>query len=217
MENTNKKRQVAIKVWIKSIIEGKYVKEEGWNPNHVDIGGKRISRVNLMGVVTDIEPDVDYNSFVIEDSSGRISVRDFEGKKIENIGIGDAVMIIGRPKEYGDERYVLLEILKKIENKGWIEYRKLELENQKQDGEEESEKEISEKADQAQEVTVEEVKGEEKNESYNIIDKINELDKGDGVDIEELVEKSGKSEEVINRLLSEGEIFEVKPGRVKVL
>ena len=36
-------------------------------------------------------------------------------------------MIIGRPREYMNEKYIVTEILKKVDNPAWIELRKKEF------------------------------------------------------------------------------------------
>ena len=45
------------------------------------------------------------------------------------------------------------------------------------------------------------------------------LDKGDGVTIEELKKhiKREDCEKIIYRLIEEGEVFEIKPGKIKIL
>ena len=42
------------------------------------------------------------------------------------------------------------------------------------------------------------------------------MDRGDGVEIDDIV-KHIKSEEVVTKLIEEGEIFQIKPGKVKIL
>ena len=48
---------------------------------------------------------------------------------------------------------------------------------------------------------------------------IKKLDSGDGVDIEEVIKSSSynNAEELIQKLMQAGDVFEVKPGRIKVL
>ena len=55
---------------------------------------------------------------------------------------------------------------------------------------------------------------------YEIISKlISQLDKGEGVMIEEILEKSplDKTEELIEKMLENGDIFQNMPGKVKLL
>ncbi|MBR9692064.1 hypothetical protein GOV06_04730 [Candidatus Woesearchaeota archaeon] len=221
-EGESQKRQIACKVRIKKILSGKYIKEEGWTPNYVETdSGKKISRVNIIGIVVSNQEDseIGYNSIVIDDGTGKISIRVFEDEadKLKGIEIGDVVLIIGRPREYGTERYLLLEIIKKIEDKRWIEIRKKELGKEDEVvGEEKIEEAgIVQKEENIKE-TVEESVVEEASIGDKIIDYIRENDDGAGVDIEEIIKKYN-DENAVKELLSEGELFEVRPGRVKVL
>ena len=52
--------------------------------------------------------------------------------------------------------------------------------------------------------------------SDKIIEFVRDQDRGEGVETEEVVKKF-QDEDAIKTLLSEGELFEVKPGRIKVL
>lgn len=224
-ENTTQKRQVAVKAKINELIEGKYIKEEGWKPNYiVTNSNKNISRVNLVGVVVS-EPSAEMNNqnLIIDDGSGRIEVRSFDGGiLLNNFGLGDVILLIGRPREYNDEKYIVPEIIKKIENRKWVSVRKKELE--KEETMEKNKAKQPKTQDFIKEEIVESVEEEnkelEKETIYEkIIKKIKEIDKGDGVDIEELLGSLSEpnSEKIINSLLEQGEIFEVTPGMVKVL
>ena len=59
---------------------------------------------------------------------------------------------------------------------------------------------------------------EDENPIEVLLNTIRELDKGYGVDVDELISLKGSDvESLITTLLQEGELFEVKPGMVKVL
>ena len=123
-----KKREIAFKVRINDVLKGEYVKRDGWDPNFININNKQVSRVNIMGVVVSI-PDSGQNNLTIDDGSGRIEVRSFDNPEmLTSSAIGDIVMMIGRPREYNNARYIIAEVLRKVENKKWMEVRKLELE-----------------------------------------------------------------------------------------
>ncbi len=73
---------------------------------------------------------------------------------------------------------------------------------------------------ETEEIVVEEIQEEKpENKIELIIKTIKEFDKGDGADIEEIISKlnSIKAESIISSLIKEGEVFEIRPGRVKVL
>ena len=236
---TNQKRQTAYKVQIKDITEGNFVTEEGWNPNYVvDKYGRKISRVNLISAVVDIpdtEETFNYYSIVIDDSTGKISARLFEDyERLKMFNVGDVVSIIGRIREYGAERYIIPEIIRKIDNPKWIDVRKKEIEllqgtlqkaedNQKpESAQDEGAAAVVDSGKSAVTAEVEGVVEEKPNaldESESVIAMARELDNGDGVDIDELIKKSGieSCEELIKSLLLEGDMFEVQPGRLKIL
>ncbi|NQV08311.1 hypothetical protein HQ529_00495 [Candidatus Woesearchaeota archaeon] len=211
------KRQVAYKAWINDIVNGEYIKQEGWEPNYIETrDGRRISRANIIGVVISKDEDASYKGVVLDDGSQSISIRSFEEKDIfSDVDVGSTLMIIGRPRKYGETIYIMPEIVKKIENIKWIELRKLELGKPK-----ELEESVIQK-EEKQEVFPEKKEEERKptTESEKIYGLIKEMDNGVGTNIEELIKKSGISncENIVNNMLKEGDIFEVKPGVIKVL
>jgi len=207
-----RQRTTAFKVPIKILKEGSYVKEEGeFAPNYIDSGSKRISRANIIGIVLSIDNSQNIPSFTIDDGSDNISIRGFEPTKgIENIHIGDIVMIIGRPREYGSERYLLPEIIRKTDQR-WMIVRKREL-----GGFEFNKK--KEEQDQAVEVEIVE-SGEVISKSDQILEYIRKNESGDGVEIEELIKgmKFDNVDKQIEGMLKEGDLFENLPGRIKIL
>ncbi|MFC1686829.1 OB-fold nucleic acid binding domain-containing protein [Nanoarchaeota archaeon] len=229
MKEKIQERQIAIKTKIKEINEGNYVIKEGWEPNHLLTKSKiKISRVNLMAIVLDKESQGEIMSLVLDDGSGKIVLRSFEKiKNLETINIGESVLIIGKVREYNNEKYVAPEIIKKIDTK-WLKVRSLELKETKEEQEiqkEELKEEDNENTKNKEPLSVSEnepVKIEEETfESVNekIIELIKKLDKGEGALIEEVKEKvnTSDSEEIIEKMLKEGEIFQNLPGRIKVL
>ncbi len=209
------KRLTAKKTWIQDLVAGSYVVGEGWNPNYVLVGDDQVSRVNVIGVVVTKSNTelMNYGFFTIEDGSGRITVRSFEDKDIgKDLNAGQIVNIIGRPREYGGEIYLTPEITRVITDTAWVELRKLEL------GEYVA-KETQKEAPVITPATVEEeiVVDKASNPEQKVIDFIKEHDKGDGVNVEEVVQQINEAGEIIKRLQQQGDVFEVRPGRVKVL
>ena len=201
------RRQVAYKVRIKDIINGQYVKEGGeFTPNYVLVNDKQVSRADIMGVVIDL--DQENKSIVINDGSDSISLRIFEEKEYK-VSIGDIILVIGRPREFNNEKYIVPEIIKKIENKKWVELRKAELKLI----------DLLSKGNAEQLIETEEIVLGANNNYNDIFRSIKEIDNGDGADIQEVISRSKviEAEAIIKNLLKEGEIFEIRPGRVKVL
>lgn len=200
-----RKRQTAYKTRVKDILDSKYVKTSGMEPNYLEVGSKRISRVNILGVIVEKSDMDNYKALTIDDGSGRISARAFDGNTpLDNIRIGDVVMVIGRPREFSSEKYVIIEAIKKTDT-AWAMVRSLEL--QRNDDDSKKSKVIRDKEENV-----------ELSPKNKIILAIKELDDGDGVLIENVLSKNvDGAEKIIDTLLKEGGIFEVKPGKLKVL
>jgi RPA family protein len=231
-ELQRQRRQVAVKVRIKDIVYGRYVKEEGWTPNFVETEeGLKVSRANIMGAVVfrSDEENFNYKNLIVDDGSGKISVRSFEkNDSLNNFDIGDIILVIGRPREFNDEKYLIPEIVKKIQDVKWIQVRNLELDKLNKN---------IKKSDlkNSEHIEVETIKNDINENSQNkvvreeiredapdpnvIYDLIKKLDTGGGVLIDDIIKKSDSEnvEKKINDLLENGDIFEVKPGIVKVL
>jgi len=205
LADTFQKRQTAYKIRVKDISDSKYVKTSGMEPNYLKIGSKQISRVNILGVVVEKSEVNNYKALSIDDGSGRISARVFDDKiLLSNVEIGDVINLIGRPREFSSEKYVIIEAIKKTDH-AWAMVRKLEL--QKNGKDKGNNKTIRDKE--------EDVVLNPKNE---IILMIKDLDNGDGVLIETILSKNvDGAEKIIDALLKKGDIFEVKPGKLKVL
>ncbi len=199
------KRNVAFQIRIKDILDSRYVKGDGdWSPNYLELGEDHVSRINLVGVVVSKNTGDNHNSLLLDDGSGRIAIRSFDHEKPLDADIGDFVLIIGRPREYGNQRYVVPEIIKQLENGKWLELRKLQLRGKF------PKKIVANKV-------------QEKEPAENPLDRIFQLirnsDSGDGADFQDIIKKSNikDSEKIVQNLLENGEIFEISPGKLKIL
>ncbi len=226
------KRQTAYKIKINTLLEEKYVKTDGWNPNFIIMNGIEISRVNVIGAVISNELEtfgsVAYRNVMIDDGTGKISLRNFENPEaLSGIEVADVVLVIGKLREYGSERYILSEIVKKIEDKRWIEQRNLEIElllrkiKRKMPAKENEEAVVTEEVVEKAENFIAK-DAEIKNNSHSVYELVKDLDKGDGADYEEVLKKANfnhikNAENVIRKLLESGEIFEIRAGRLKVI
>jgi len=205
-------RQIAIKTWIKPLIKGKYVIKEGWDPNYILINNQKVSRANIIGIVVQKSDSklLNYDYIVIDDGSERITIRSFEDKDLFiKYNVGDIINVIGRPREFGKEIYMMPEIVKKIDNIKWLEVRKLELGEVPNIADEQKTHQATE------EIEVEEIETPQE----RLIKIIRKIDGGTGVDIQDIIQKTGKprTEEIIKDMLNQGDIFEIKPGRIKIL
>jgi hypothetical protein len=202
-------RQVAIKSWIKTLVNGQYIVKDGWEPNYIQYNGQKISRANIMGIIVQKSDSklLNYEYIVIDDGSSRITARSFEDKdKFINFAVGDVVNVIGRPREFGREIYIIPEIVRNVKDNRWLEVRKLELGDA-------PEKEPLQQ--NVQDIEVEEIETPQE----RLIKIINDIDDGSGVDIDEAIRraKNPHAEDIIKDMLAQGDIFEIKPGRIKVL
>ncbi len=209
---SNVKREIAYKVCISHIINGKYIKEEGWSPNKILLSdGRSVSRVNIIAVIVDSFGE-GFKQLTVDDGTARISLRSFDDKGIfKELNVSDIIIVIGRPREYNSEKFIIPEIIRKINNPGWIEVRKKELELiskiYKLKKEVESEKNYTE-----EEISEETVYDK-------VIEIIKKLDTGTGTNIDDIIKfsKVNNAEQLVTELIKRGEIFEIGHGRVKVL
>ncbi|MFT4343767.1 MAG: OB-fold nucleic acid binding domain-containing protein [Candidatus Woesearchaeota archaeon] len=214
-------RQTAKICAISELQTGTYVKQEGWDPNYIKTRkGEAISRVNLVGVVVTVPEST--QSVFIDDGTGRIEIRTYENDSLfTGLTIGDIVIVIGRPREYNGDIFVNAESIRKITNKGWLEYRKkeIQLKNILMPDVAEVKSDIPETiaTPSTSAVSSEEVSDDELDEVDRVLVKVKELDTGTGCELQQLYEILPEAEGIMNRLLSNGDVYEISPGKVKVL
>jgi RPA family protein len=207
-------RHIAYKRSISDIINSDYIKGQGFEPNFLVSKGVEVFRMNLIGVVVDKIASGNQHSFVLDDGTGSISIRFFgENNPLEKISITDVVMVIGRPREFSSERYLLLESIAKLDP-AWAKVRKLELKKYKQIKDDNSKKNGI-----VDQTTIEKPpKFFHDNNRNKVLKAIKDFDKGEGTLIDDLPGNIVPNIEItIETLLKQGEIFEVKPGKLKVL
>ena len=199
-----------------------------------------LPKVNVVGIVVSVDIDPQISTVVVDDGTSSIVLRFFEMHELLNsLTIGNIVKIIGSPRYLHNEIYVVPEIIKKIDKPKWIEYRNLELKILKplydsllqtplveQPKENNNNDKITEETVVGDMIVEEEVVQNEEikiEKSENILDKIlitiAKLDTGKGAAYDELVSAINHQdcEKLLKKLIEQGEIFEVKPGRIKVL
>jgi RPA family protein len=170
-------RPTAIPITIADINSGSFVQQEDAPSTLILSSGTNAGRIRIGGIVVAI------NELVIDDGTGSMLIRTFD--TTQSFAIGDSVIVIGKPRAYQNQPYVLGEIIKKT-NPKWIEYWKKK-----------------------------QPKTSTKEAAINAVRK---LDRGDGADYNEVITSIGaKGEELIIHLLTAGELFETRPGKLKVL
>lgn len=231
-------RHTAKKVRIADLLEGSFTQDGPDEPGYVlTAANQKITRSKLLAIVLAIEQVGSMTNILIDDGTGNITVRFFEeSKMIRHLQVGDSFLIIGRIRIYNQEKYVSAEITKKIDPL-WRRVQALELRTEKVfPNEEKNDEENKEKksfSSQKQEmdepsyledpkkVPCEEIIIEEKDDFLfkKIAQLIKDMDRGDGILIEDLLEKSSleHTEHYVQQMLERGDIFQIRPGRIKVL
>jgi RPA family protein len=201
------KRETAIICTVTDLLNGSFVRTEGWSPSYFTTDLGDISRVNLVGVIVSKELA---GGVLLDDGGGRILLRSFEGDVFGSVDTGDLVIVIGRPRVYNEQKYVLPEIIRKIDPK-WGSYRQIQLEILRK------KVRITPEKKENRVLIKEDV--QPVNYFQKIMEFIRDLDVGAGADIDEVTKRSEapNADTLIRKLIEEGEIFEIKPGKLKIL
>jgi RPA family protein len=243
------KRLTAQKASIKEIINGKFIKKSGFESSYILTNlGRKLSRIRVLGIVIDkfISDDERYATLTIDDASETLRCKAFVNVKIfDGLNKGNLVDVFGKIREYQGEIYIIPEIIRQVEP-NFETLRMLELKDifRKQRERIKKIRELMnqtsdvnelkilvkdympvEKAEsilEAQEIleTETEEKEVQSNEAKDkILKLIDEFDKGDGADYQDILTKSNISENevdfAIQELLESGICFEQKPGKIK--
>jgi RPA family protein len=198
------KRKIAKKITINCLINSEFVQQDDYN--YLLLDGEKIYRFNLMCNILNIEKKGSITNILVDDGTGNIVVRLFEEDN-NTINIGDTIIIIGKLRKYYDEKYISPEIVKKI-NPLWLKVRVKELKN------------FNFENNNIKFIKEEIIEDEDHLLPFEILIKlINQLDKGNGVAIETILEKSTlkETEKLIEKMLEKGDLFQNSPGKIKVL
>lgn len=227
-----KKRLNSFKTRIKQITSGKYVAQDGMNPNFVlSPHGMRLSRVRVNGTVVDkyIAESGKFASITLDDGTDTIRVKVFTAVAMfDKIGPGNEVDVIGKIKEYQGEIYIMPEIITQIEDSNFLLLRELEIRAQEKDIDRKR-KIVLEQSKQVSDLTElqrimkerfginpEEVEAimlsttapaeeppSERKDKESVLKLIETLDEGNGCDYTELVKASGLPEDSIDSIVNE--------------
>ena len=218
-------RHPAVKITIKELEDSNYVEEQNQNPHYIlTADQKKIFRVNVLGIIVHKELRGTVNNLLIDDGTEKIMVRFFEeNKNLLDLEVGEIVLILGRVREYQKEKYILPEIVKKT-NSLWLKVRARELQIATPSPEslppERKNTAVEAKKEKDEIIIEEDIEDNLASLPFQkIIKLITDLDRGDGVFIEELLEQSPlkKTEELLEKMLENGNIFQNLPGKVRVL
>ena len=183
----DQKRLTAKVVWIEDLHSGTFVHRDDAPNGLVLPDGREVARANLIGTVVNIDEGI-----VIDDGTGSVLIRSFDGEF--SMSIGTFVRVIGRVREFMGEKYILGETVKTADPK-WFELKRKTVPHTK---------------------TVTESPVVDTNNSA--LDIVRSLDSGEGAAYEQVIEKLGeKGDDMVVKLLAMGELFETRPGWLKVL
>ncbi len=199
------KRHIAYKIPISELVESVYRKEDGIEPNHVVTkSGIKASRINIFAVVVSKSDEVSYQTVLLDDGSGKILARDFNSDLFGKINVGDFILMIGKPREFGQEKYILPEVVKKYPDSRWMEVRKKEL------------RAIGSKIKNDGIKSYNEATGDNIRATDEMIEMIKKLDNGAGADMNDII-RNGGDEKTLNYLIMRGDVYQIRPGRLKIL
>ena len=193
--------------------------------------GEKFSRVLLVGVVVEKFSSENFVSLTLEDGSESIRAKFFE-QPLQEVEVGDLVLCVGKVKEFNAEVYVRVEIVRRISVGEELFFKSLALQRIFERVKIMQElRKLSEKLDASSLIQYarekygldEEVASSlyfrEEDWSEQILELIRSLDKGKGVEVEQLFSLAALPEEEVERaitkLLDSGKILEPEPGRFR--
>jgi len=189
-------RLVAFKVTIADILSARPLGEDRFL-----IADTEVSRINLIATVISQE-HAPLETLLLDDGTGQIQARSFD--TVRDITPGSLVLIIGRLRSYGAERYVIIEILNGQILPGWTVVRRKE--NPRTMGHQAPVIEEKPEVVQPEEVP---------DQARELLQRITALDDGQGVPLDMILAEC--PERLVRQLMQQGDIFEVRPGFIKRL
>ncbi len=200
------KRNIAFKLRIEDILMGKPI-DDGERFSFLELGDKKIVRVNVIGNIVDkfeSEGEKKFSVLKLDDGSGQINLRVFadDVEKFRDINQGQTVLIIGLLRQFNDEIYITPEIIRELDPK-YLLVRKLEIEKNKIQKEPIAREQIIAVKDK-------------------ILGAIKSAEDQGGIEIDKIIMSLKDISPVIinqeiQKLLEEGIVFEPRPGKVRYL
>ncbi|MBI2143533.1 hypothetical protein HYU17_00085 [Candidatus Woesearchaeota archaeon] len=221
------RREVAHKTSAAEILNAAF-QQDDTGSMALNLDGRLAKRVNLLATVISKSEDEGQarKSMIVDDGTARLRLRFFDDNGLFRMAeVGGFATIIGRPRSYDGEAYIAPEIIKPNNNIKWAEVRRLELELARRTKQHAGQPSVSKEAmaapaagsagKAASENSEDAVSGE-KVELYSLIKR---LDTGRGADIGEVAARSGMKDanRILDEMMKKGDVFEVLPGRLKVL
>jgi len=200
------KRNIAFKLRIGDVLMGKPI-TEGERFSNLELGDKKIVRVNVIGNIVDkynSEGETKFTSLTFDDGSGQIKLKFFgdDVEKFKEVSQGQTVLVIGVLRNWNNETYIQPEIIKEQDTNTFLsENLKLKRKNKTPDP-----------VGRDQIVAVKD----------KILNTIKNAEEDGGIEMDKVIMNLRDiSPTIINqevqKLLEEGIVFEPRPGRVRYL
>ena len=211
-EEPTYKRAIAYRTNIQSILSASFTKGEGWDPTLAQLPQGAAGRVQIIGTII----TKDEQSIMIDDGTGIIHVRGFDTPELfQNITQGSLTLVIGKPRIYQEQKYLAGEICKKLQHEKWFDVQKINITKIVPV----NIKEIKKEKIPEQIIKEERIIRDTPSPTKQVYDIIKKHDTGNGASYEVVLAeaKFSNTETIIHHLLEEGTIFELQPGKLKVL
>lgn len=236
------KRQTAYLCTVHQLAEGRFIRRDGWEPSFLVTSVGAVSRARIAAVVTESSSA----QLLCDDGSGVIAVRSFDSS-LPLLPLGSFVLVIGRPRVFQEKVFLAAECVRALQSSSWLLYYRThrddlqkyipQYEESVSERTEESVSQISNKmistspSSTAQtsvlqssvvltpvSLTTASLTSLVSSRPPLLIDIIRELDLGDGAPVDEVLKRAGTGAETrLEMLIREGEVFELRAGKVKVL
>lgn len=202
--------------------------------------GETISRVKVVATAVEkfVAEDGRFASISVDDGTGAIQARVFSDNLgiLERVDLGDLVSIVGKMRNYNGENYISPDFLRRLDDPDYESFFKLELlrnlfgkkkiaDDVRNMREQMSEDELKEYAAERYSIDSETLQimlqSKDAQIDYRpaVLDAMDRLDQGDGVEIGKLLEASkideSMAESAINELLASGDVYEPVAGRLR--
>lgn len=219
------KRQTAFLCTVEQLSSGEYVKTDGWDPSYLESSVGALSRIRLAGLIVETGQQI-----TLDDGTGSIPIRSFD-TPLPQLVVGNPVLVIGRPRMFDGSLYLLVETCKVLPSPNWLKYYRENLREWQAYVPPNPKRELIATVEEKIEISSKAVERPSTQASpslttpaslspaMELINLIRELDPGDGASVDEVLAKASfdSADEKLQFLISEGEVFELRAGKVKVL
>lgn len=216
-------RPVVHKVRIRTVLTGSLIAGQGWSSGMLTtaIFGN-IFAVDIVATVVNVNEEA--QTFVMDDGTGTVPVKVFRGVLPE---VGSLIRVIGKPRDHEGERIVVADIVKHNIDPTHVPLREVEI----QYLERTFAPEHTTPHTKVEEMPTHNTSLKETSEQFSeqpsspehpksrLIELIKVLDTGSGADYEDVLTQAnmGNAEHVLDGMLKRGDVFEIKPGRLKIM